>query len=300
MTDALTTLALAPKDLAEAKSLSTTLSKASLLPEALRGKEADVLMIIMTGAELNLAPMQAIRAIDVIKGKPSLKAETMVALVRNRKDVCRFFKCLHTDALKATYSTQRVEDEEPTTLSFTMEQAKTAGLASSDMYRKFPDTMLRHRCSSMLVKMVFSDIVLGLYSDEEAQSFERDVTPVASTSEPRPTPPAAADVATLKADVRKRRNLVREPAIDSTIDSTATVSTDEDEKTVGWGKNAALVLASLDDEKVRWYRDDAEKKAAANADDARDLWAARYARYCSELDRRATSPVAAAESAVAP
>lgn len=293
MTDALTTLALAPKDLAEAKSLSTTLSKASLLPEALRGKEADVLMIIMTGAELNLAPMQAIRAIDVIKGKPSLKAETMVALVRNRKDVCRFFKCLHTDALKATYSTQRVEDEEPTTLSFTMEQAKTAGLASSDMYRKFPDTMLRHRCSSMLVKMVYSDIVLGLYSDEEVHSFEKDVTPAAARVDAQPAVEAAKEAVKAK----RRMLIVDAPAASP---PRAPVSTDEDEATVGWGGNAKSLLSVLTDDALRRYRDDAEKKAAANADDSRDLWAARYARYCSELDRRATSPVAAAESAVTP
>ena len=70
---------IAPRSLDEAKSLSSLISKSSLLPADLRGKEAEVLMTMMTGAELGLAPMQSIRAIDVIKGKPTLKAEAMVA-----------------------------------------------------------------------------------------------------------------------------------------------------------------------------------------------------------------------------
>lgn len=286
MTDALATLALAPKDLAEAKSLSTTLSKASLLPEALRGKEADVLMIIMTGAELNLAPMQSIRAIDVIKGRPSIKAEAMVALVRNRKDVCKFFKCTFTDATKATYSTQRVEDDAPTTLTFTMEQAKTAGLATSDMYRRFPDTMLRHRCSSMLVKMVFSDIVLGLYSDEEVQSFERDVTPVAEVVDAQP----AVEAAKAAVKAKRRAHIVDVPEAKP---SPPALETPEDGR-VGWGKNAAMKLADLEREKVEWYLHDAEKKAEANANDDRDVWVDRMLRYSEELARRGN--VAAVEA----
>ena len=170
-----------PKSIEEASSLSRTLAKSSLLSDAFRGKEADILMAVLTGAELGLAPMQSLRAIEVIKGKPTIKAEAMVALVRARKDVCVYLTLDHSDATRATWSTQRVGDPKPTVLSWTMEQSKVAGLTSSDMYRKYPDIMLRWRAASMLVKLVYSDVLLGLYDPEELRDeppAPRDVTPV--------------------------------------------------------------------------------------------------------------------------
>lgn len=180
MTDAITIIT--PKSLAEARDLSATLAKSTLLPEALRGKEAEILMTIMTGAELGLAPMQSIRAIDVIKGKPTLKAETMTALVRGRKDVCEYLKLVTSTPTLCTYETKRVGDPSATTMSFSAEDAKAAGLISNDNYRKFPAAMLRARAGSAICKAVYSDILLGVYDPDELAP-ERDVTP-------RPSPPA--------------------------------------------------------------------------------------------------------------
>lgn len=168
-----------PKSLSEAQQLSATLSKSSLLPEALRGKEAEILMTIMTGAEIGLAPMQSIRAIDCIKGKPTLKAETMTALVRGRRDVCEYLQLVTSTPTLATYETKRVGDPRPTTMSFSAEDAKTAGLISNDNYRKFPAAMLRARCGSAICKAVYSDLLLGLYDPDEIAP-EREVTPRAS------------------------------------------------------------------------------------------------------------------------
>lgn len=185
-----------PKSLDEARGLATTISKASLLPEALRGKEADVLMTIMTGAELGLGPMQSIRAIDVIKGKPTLKAEAMVALVRRRRDVCEYLVIRRTDATACTIETKRVGDPVATTMSFTIDDAKAAGLLSNDNWKRFPSAMLRARCSSAICKAVYSDLVLGLYDAEELDPARpsdepRDVTP------PRASPPVIESTATV-------------------------------------------------------------------------------------------------------
>lgn len=275
MTDALAIIA--PKDLEEAKSLSTTLSKASLLPEALRGKEADVLMIIMTGAELNLAPMQAIRAIDVIKGRPAIKSEAMVALVRARKDVCRYLKCDFSDASKATWSTQRTDDPSPTTLTFTMEQAKAAGLTSSEMYRKFPDTMLRWRAASMLIKMVYSDIILGLYSDEEAQTFERDITPKGDVIDGQPAVEAA------KAAIKTKRMKI----VDETPASSPPRPAN-DGPVLDWPGNVkGKPVTALEPKQLEWCVEAAKKKMAeaTNADE-QTHWFDRMNVFSSELARR--------------
>lgn len=281
--------ALAPKDLTEAKALSTTLSKASLLPDALRGKEADVLMTIMTGRELGLGPMQAIRAIEVIKGKPTLKAEAMVALVRARKDVCAYLMCEQSDAKIATWSTQRVGDPKPTTISWSMAQAAAAGLTSPSkngepsMYTKYPDIMLRWRAASMLVKLVYSDIILGLYDVDEVPHEEKDVTPTLANS------PATVDG--LKAELRTRRMVVSTDVTPPAASPPRPVEQPADDPAlIGWGKNAHLKLSELTVEQASWYVQDAKKKAEGGD----PLWVARVARYekalAEEISRTESLP----------
>lgn len=240
-------LALAPKTLDEAKSLSTTLAKASTLPEAYRGKEADVLMAIMAGREMGLAPIQSLRAFDVVKGRPTLKAEAMVALVRARRDVCTFFQCTHSDASKATWTTQRVGDPAPTSITWTMEQSRAAGLTASDMYKKYPDVMLRWRAASMLVKLVYSDVVLGLYTAEELT----DGQVVDSTAAPSPAESGAAAVEAVKAKVRKARLL--EVPVEPPAPTPPVLQAGDDVPVVGWGKHQAKPLTELKDEELAWY-----------------------------------------------
>lgn len=78
------TTSLQPRDLGEAMTIAETLAKSGLVPYALRGKPADVLIIIMYGMELGLSINQALNGINVIKGRPSLSADLRVAKTRER------------------------------------------------------------------------------------------------------------------------------------------------------------------------------------------------------------------------
>lgn len=195
-----------PKSLDEARSLASLVSKSSLLPADLRGKEPEILMTIMTGAELGLAPMQSIRAIDVIKGKPTLKAEAMVALVRRRRDVCEYLVLKESTAKRCTYETKRVGDPQPTTMSFTTEDAAAAQLLGNDNYKKFPAAMLRARCGSAICKAVYSDLILGLYDPDELAP-ERSI-------EPRETPPSPLSLVKPQGDVIDSTATPATPAVD--------------------------------------------------------------------------------------
>jgi RecT family len=178
---------IAPRNFEEAKSMSTTLAKASLLPQALRGKEADVLMTVMAGAELGLGPIISIRSIHVIDGKPTLSSDLIAALCLRRSDVCEYLQPTESSATKATYTAKRKGSPAPVTMSFTIEEAKTAGLAGKGNWLKYPAAMLRARCISAICRAVFPDLVGGLYDSDSAEiEAPRDVTP-------RPTPPNVVD-----------------------------------------------------------------------------------------------------------
>ena len=138
----------------------------SLAPDALRGKPHDALIVLMAGRELGLAPMQSMRMLGVIKGKVTLAADATVALVR-RSGECLQWRLVESTATKATYLTQRKGDTEPTTLTWTIEQAQRAGLTGGQGWRSYPEAMLRARCAAALARIVYPDLVAGIYDPDE-------------------------------------------------------------------------------------------------------------------------------------
>jgi hypothetical protein len=155
----------------------------SLAPDALRGRPQDALIVLMAGRELGFAPMQSMRMLSVIKGKVTLSADATVALVR-RSGECIEWRCVETTAQRATYTTRRKGDTEPTTLTWTIEQAQRAGLAGGQGWRSYPEAMLRARCASALARVVYPDLVAGIYDPDELST----TIELAPRSEPAPTP----------------------------------------------------------------------------------------------------------------
>lgn len=158
---------ISPNSINEAQSLAKTLSLASILPDALRRNEADILATILAGSELGLPPMTALRGIQIIQGKPTLAADTMGALVKRRKEVCQWLSLVESTPKSCTYKTQRIGDPEPTSMTWTFDQAVTAGLTGGMGWKKYPDAMLRARCLAAICRAVYPDVCMGLYDPDE-------------------------------------------------------------------------------------------------------------------------------------
>lgn len=139
--------------------------RANALPAALRGKPADLMLVMLTGRELGIGPVQAISKIHVIDGKPSMSAELMLALVlRNGHEAT----IERTDNEACVIVARRRGAERSTTFSFTIQDARDAGLAVKDVWKKYPANMLWARCVSKMCRMVFPDVMMGVsYVPEE-------------------------------------------------------------------------------------------------------------------------------------
>ena len=160
-----------PENLSQAARLATNLSLSSMLPKALRGKPHDVLAILITGHELGLGPMQSLRGMHVIEGKAVMSAELMSGLVKRHPD-CEYLQLVESTDEIATYETQRNGYPNPTQLSFTIGQAKTAGLLGKDNWKHYPAAMLRARAVTALCKAEYGDLTNGLYTFDEADEIQ--------------------------------------------------------------------------------------------------------------------------------
>lgn len=143
---------------------ATHLVKSGFLPTAVNTAEK-ALAIILTGNELGIPPMQALRQIHVIQGKPTMSVELMLGLAYSRIPgfIC---EVLESNNAHCVVKMSR-PNHTPYTHTFTMEDARNLGLTGKDNWKKQPAVMLRWRCISAALKVVAPDAISGLYTPEE-------------------------------------------------------------------------------------------------------------------------------------
>lgn len=164
------------------------IAPAALLPAAYRGKPADVLVAVGLGRAIGIPPAQALYEVYVVNGRPSPSANLMAALVRRAGHRLR----IDGDATRCTATLIRHDDpDSPFAATWTIEQARAAGLTGKDTWKQYPAAMLRARAIAEVVRMGASEAVLGMdYAREEMQDVEPEPAP-----QQRPTGLAAVRAA---------------------------------------------------------------------------------------------------------
>jgi hypothetical protein len=197
-----------PESVQQAFELASVLSRSGLIPRALQGKPSDVLIILLTGRELGISSMQAIRGMHVIEGKVAMSADMMVALAV-RSEVCEYFRLVSNTDDEATYETKR-KGAAPVTFSFTKADAERAKLLTkAGPWITYRRAMFRARAASGLARAVYPDLMLGIY-DSDSGELEAPSPPpsgdlVRVEAQPPPgTEPVVAEVVGAKPATGKR------------------------------------------------------------------------------------------------
>ena len=134
-----------------------------------------VLSTILLGRELGMPAMASLRSVHLIKGKHCLSADLMVALVL-RSGKADYFRMIESTEALSTFETQRKGDPEPTSITYTIEQATQADLVKPNgNWMKHRPQMLRARAKSELARLVYPDLLAGLYTPEELRDAKAEV-----------------------------------------------------------------------------------------------------------------------------
>src|SRR5262245_57668211 len=136
-----------------------------LLPASIKTPEQAVL-IVMKGRELRVPPMHALAHIVIVQGKPACSAELMLALIyRDFGDEAVIVEESTATACRLTY--KRPGWRERRSFGFTIEDARTAGLAGKGTWAQYPQAMLRARAVSAVARLAFPDSIAGMHMPEE-------------------------------------------------------------------------------------------------------------------------------------
>lgn len=175
--------ALARPDYLVTYDLASRLGGASVLPKHIKS-EADAVALMLTGQELGLQPMQALRSLHMIDGRVELSAHLMLTLMTTRLGVK--FEWLESTAKVAKLQLER-PDQAPHVEEMTIADAERAGLASRGTWQKYPKQMLRARAISNAARAYTPEILTGCYVEgelTEARLVDEQPAPAQRNPEP--------------------------------------------------------------------------------------------------------------------
>lgn len=167
-----------------------------------KGKTEAVIMVLLHGWQLDLPPMTALQQVVPVNGLMSVKGDGAKSLIfTSGKLKHGSWKEERTGSIEnedmvVSITAARSDTGETLTRSFSVPQAKKAGLwitpqmlSGTDGWKwkqsawaKYPDRMLYYRALGFLARDLFTDVLNGSYTLEEAQDMPADQTIVIETT----------------------------------------------------------------------------------------------------------------------
>jgi len=159
-----------PQNVSEAMELAKMIAGSDLAPRDYKDKPGNVLIAIQMGAEVGLAPMQAVQNIAVINGRPSVWGDALLAIVQVHPDY-EWIKEEQTET-EATCIIKR-RNHDPHTVVFGLKDAVAAGLDKKPgTWQNYRRRMLQMRARGWALRDRFADATKGLIIIEEAADME--------------------------------------------------------------------------------------------------------------------------------
>ena len=203
-----------------------------LCPDGVRSGEAAAI-IMLSGHELGILPMQALRMIYVVNGRPSLAADLMKALIA--REGAGYIEVVEETDDHITQRAVRTDGRgarEPQVFTWSQADTDKAQLAGSSMNKNYPRVHKEHRSTAVLARRVFPDIIGGLLCTEEAEELpaprviEAHFENAPDTTEP-PAPPEPEKPTTLGTEGVAEFNRSMQEAADECVRAGVLAEADE-------------------------------------------------------------------------
>lgn len=160
----------------QASQIAKSLARTAFVPDSMRGKHSDpaiaeeitignVTAAILTGQELGLHPMAAMRSMDIIYGVPALRAHAMRGLVQSKGHK---IEVVEAGPEKVVMRGKRKGERTWQTVEWTLRRAAQLGLTGRDQWKKQPQTMLVARATGEICRLIAADVLFAMpYASEE-------------------------------------------------------------------------------------------------------------------------------------
>ena len=180
-------LSIAAITYADVERMAEAMAKSQMF--GVKNKEQMLALMLISQAE-GRHPAEAARDYHIIQNRPTLKADALLARFQASGGVVKWKK-YDPNEVSADFS--HPQSPEPLYISWSIEDAKAAGLLGKDVWKQYPRQMLKARVISEGVRAVYPAVTIGVYTPEEVRDMEpepavRVEADIQTTPEPVPTP----------------------------------------------------------------------------------------------------------------
>lgn len=176
--------ALVPRNIAEALELANVMSAANLIPEHLRGKPGDCLLIVMQAQRWGMDAVSVAQATSVVRGKLCYEGKLVAAALYAMGAIDGRLRYEFSGA----GDQRRVKvsgTPRGTKIDQTVEGTVADWRTSNDNWKKSPDDMLVYRGTRQWARRYAPEALLGVYTPDEMEA-EVVVARVVSTEPQQP------------------------------------------------------------------------------------------------------------------
>lgn len=167
-----TVAALVPQSLDEAFRVAQAIAASGLAPRGL-DKPEQVMVAIMAGAELGLAPFQALQSFAIVNNRPTLWGDGLMAVARAQGIKAREWIDGDGDTAVAHCEVTRPDTGETIARSFSVSDAKKAGLWNKQgPWQQYPKRMLQMRARAWALRDGCADMLRGFQVREEVEDYQ--------------------------------------------------------------------------------------------------------------------------------
>lgn len=161
-----------PQSMGDAMKFAEIVANSDMVPKTHFRKPGNVLVCMQIASSFNVPLLTTLQNVAVINGKPSIYGDMALALVRRRPDCLSVNESFDDKSMTATCEVVRQGQDDPVVRSFSLEDAKTAGLwGKSGPWTQYPKRMLQMRARGFALRDAFPDALMGLITREEAMDY---------------------------------------------------------------------------------------------------------------------------------
>jgi len=222
--------------LEDVQRLAKLVMASGLIPPTLNTPEK-ISIALLHGMEIGLPPMMSLQRIAVINNMPSLWGDGALALVEASGRLLYMDEYIEGGNLddSNTYAVcelHRKGKPKPIRRTYSIGDARRAGLLGKGPWKSNPGRMLQMRARGFALRDSFPDVLGGLYLHEEIEGEEaatpsrqmKDVTPIEEEPEgppPAPSAPPRAPIIEAERDEELEDELPPEPKTNAVLLSMA-------------------------------------------------------------------------------
>lgn len=161
--------------------MANALSASTIVPRDYQGENGlgNCMIALEMASRLNTSPLMVMQNLYVVNGRPSWSSQYIIAMINNSKKYRTELQFEFEGEGDTLACTAYVEDYAGRTIKgpkITMEMARAEGWVNKNgsKWKTMPEVMIRYRAASFFGRLNCPDMIMGLYSTEEASEIAPD------------------------------------------------------------------------------------------------------------------------------